>query len=84
MMAKRLGSSQTEYVSLAAEAFSQNAVDKTEKRIAEAKESWVNSPQRKKLDRLSELKFGGDSLLYYRECGRLIQELQEEYRASME
>ncbi len=84
VMAKRLGSSQTEYVGLAAEVFSDHIVQKTEQRITQAKESWVNSPQRGKLDRLSELKFGGDSLLYYQECGRLIRELQEEYRSSME
>ncbi len=83
VLALRLGRTGEEYVRIAADTLPPAAVEECEKKLKSVGESWADSPGRKRLDHLLELRLADDPIQYYEECGKLIDGLREEYRDSM-
>ena len=84
LAARRLALPEEEYVSMAADLGSNEDVMEVEGKFKDAEEQWIASEERRKLDRLSELSLKGNSILYYEEFSRLIENLRTEYREAME
>ena len=80
LLAKRLGGSEKEFLSLAEDERFAGALLSAEERLNAANEAWLQADSRRRLDRLSEMKLSRDSIQYYEELSRLVEGLKEQYR----